>query len=534
MAIRETISVQASKTASCQNTAGEDLRFSLDLNNLAVGGSIVLVASAFGNGLNYLFAITLARFLGVSEFGVYALGLTLFNILSLVAPLGMSTGSLKFVSQQLGLRQDARARSTILAALIIAASSSILFCVSLILSSDLISSHIYRKPELAPVLVLFAAAVPLASLSTVLTSILQAFQTVKYTVLIKYVWEPIGKFAIVGALLAVGFGLRDVLAGILLTLAISVAIGLMAVWRIAGFGLKELGEWHYHDIRSLLLFCLPLTLSSVFGVIAPRSDMLILGYWTEPQEMGIYLAALQTSAIIALVLGSFETAFAPLIARVLALHDTVGLNRVYQSTSRLVFLCATPMFVLIVTLSRELLILFGLQFSTGVTCLIILATGHVINSAASSPNHVLLMDGKSRLVMANTILVGILQMAVTAVLVPLWGMIGAALATAGGLVVITAIRVLQVWRLYGVQPFTWSMMKPLVSGMITAAVILAIKGWIAGMLFPVLVFLSILIYLGTLSLLGLDPADRLILYGMASKLGLQKFIAPLLKLPKNC
>ena len=72
---------------------------------LVVASSAVLFASVFGNGLNYLFGIFLARSLGIDQFGLYALGLSIFSTLAMVVPLGMDTGAIKFISEY-RTRQD--------------------------------------------------------------------------------------------------------------------------------------------------------------------------------------------------------------------------------------------------------------------------------------------------------------------------------------------------------------------------------------------------------------------------------------------
>ena len=66
---------------------------------MVVAGSAVLLASGFGNGLNYLFGIFLARSLGADQFGLYALGFTFFTTLSMVVPLGIDAGAIKFISE---------------------------------------------------------------------------------------------------------------------------------------------------------------------------------------------------------------------------------------------------------------------------------------------------------------------------------------------------------------------------------------------------------------------------------------------------
>ena len=84
-----------------------------------------------------------------------------------------------------------KARETLIAAASIAFGSGLVAAVGLGLLAGPIAATVYRKPELVLSLLLFATAIPLAT-AAVLISTLQAFQTVRYTVLIKYLWEPDG------------------------------------------------------------------------------------------------------------------------------------------------------------------------------------------------------------------------------------------------------------------------------------------------------------------------------------------------------
>jgi hypothetical protein len=84
---------EANGTANCARSLAEK-------TFLFEGGLALFVSSAFGNGLNYLFMIFLAHQLGMDDFGVYALGVTLFNTVILLATAGLDTSAVKFGSQQ--------------------------------------------------------------------------------------------------------------------------------------------------------------------------------------------------------------------------------------------------------------------------------------------------------------------------------------------------------------------------------------------------------------------------------------------------
>ena len=111
--------------------------------------------------------------------------------------------------------------------------------------------------------------------------------------------EPTAKFAFAGVLLWAGFQLLGVLISILLAFAVSAVFSLYAMYRLAFRRSESPLLWNRQEARLLLVYCLPLAISNLFGVAAPRSDFLILGYWATTKEVGIYLAAVQTAASFA-------------------------------------------------------------------------------------------------------------------------------------------------------------------------------------------------------------------------------------------
>ena len=278
------------------------------------GGLALLVSSAVGNGLNYLFMMFLARQLGMEDFGLYALGLTIFNILVFIVIAGVDTGTIKFVSEYLAQGQPEAARQALMTALSVVSGLGVIAALVLLLVADPLFGQLYGKPGLTTVLMWFALTLPFAIVGNLLLSGLQAFQIVRYTALIKYLWEPIGKWMLAGLALYAGFGLPGVLGSILLTFAVSTLLLLWAAQvRLGGLSSQRFGVVHRDDVQRFTAYCLPLLVSNIFGIIAPRADVMILGYWVTMQDVGTYLVAFQTAAIPALVLGAFDIAFPPIM-----------------------------------------------------------------------------------------------------------------------------------------------------------------------------------------------------------------------------
>jgi O-antigen/teichoic acid export membrane protein len=337
---------------------------------------------------------------------------------------------------------------------------------------------------------------------------IQARETVRYTVLIRYVWEPVGKMCLVSLALWAGWRLAGVLCMLVVVSGGTLALGLWAVRRVWRIGLHELGLDHTEGIRDLVSFCLPLSVGNLFGALASRTDLLVLGYWVPMEQVGQYQAAFQTSAVLALVLGAFDVAFAPMIGRTLARPDRAGLTELYQSACRLSAILTVPLGMLLIIFSEEILGLFGPAFAVGSTCLIVLVVGQILNSGVGEANTVLLMGGHSRIVMRNAVFFGIALIAALLLVAPIWGAAGTALAVAGTLGAVGLTRVCQVARLYGVWPPVKELCKPIGAGALTTAGVLLVKGWLPSAGYPILAAGTCAMYAAVLCWMELHPADR--------------------------
>lgn len=474
---------------------------------IARGGIAVLLASALGNGASYAFGIFAARALGPEDFGLYALGLTIFNMLTLTMVLGLDTAMLRFIPQDLIEEGGRRVKSTILTAGCIAVGAGIVAGAGLALLSQLIAS-VYQKPDLANVVLWFAVGIPFVTLTTVAISSLQAFQTIRYTIYIKYVWEPAGKFLLAGCLVWAGYQLQGIVLGVVASLVCSTIFALRSIITMAGISIPDLFMLQSRDFRRLLTFSSPLAVGNLLGILAPRSDVMMIGYWVSAKDVGVYLAAFQTAAILILVAAAFDFAVAPLLSQAWARNDQARLQEGYRSVLRLSLTFTTPLFLILVLFGGDILNLFGSEFRAGAAVLAILACGQVFNSATTSANTVLLMSGHSRVVMMNTLVFGLGLIGAAAILIPIWGITGAAVSAAISSVLINIVRVWEVWQFHRIHPFTSGLFKPLLAGGIVATIIYFAYGYVEGGYLVGLGIAGGILYLAVLSVLGIEQDDK--------------------------
>ena len=484
------------------------------LPQLATSSAVILLASAFGNGLNYLFSLYVARALGPADFGLYALGITVFNIVVLFAPLGMETAVMKFVSQQASPDGMASVRKTIASGVGVAAGFGLHLALCLAFSSDLLSRTLFGKPELSPVLLLLALGVPLAAVSTVVLSSMQALGQIRTMALIRNGLEPAGKFLLAAIAVSMGFGLAGVLGALLTVFLISLVISVRYLRRLTDFRFERRIVPGGLEAKALLAFSMPLVISNLFGIVAPRSDMLAIGAYLASQDIAVYAVASQTAAVLALILSAFDTAIMPTIGGLLAKQEVGQLADVSKAAARWAMILSLFVFVQLALFGGDILRLFGPMFESGALCLTILAAGHLVGSAAASSTGIILMSGHSKIIMFNSIGIGVALMASNVVLVPRFGIVGAACGTSLCFAASSLLCAIEAKRFSGVIPYSWRQLKPLCAGVLALALGFLLKSAFAEASFLLLAPIVASVYVGMLVAFGLEARDYAVLVQM--------------------
>ena len=147
----------------------------------------------------------------------------------------------------------------------------------------------------------------------------------------------------------------------------------------------------------------------------------------------------------------------------------------------------------------------------------IILAGVGFKRRGGSPNNLLLMSGHTRLVMWNTIGIGILSLCVFAFTIPHWGVMGAALGAAVTQVLGVGVRIVQVWRMHRIQPFTTTLTKPILAGLGTILCALSVKPSVPLILLPGLGCMMAFLYVALLLALKLNAQDRQVLGVLMSK-----------------
>lgn len=487
-------------------TAPINAASSSPLNRVASGSVLIFTSMFFGLGLNYVYSISLARMLDAEIFGLYTLGLAAFNVLSVVSVAGLDRAILRFIPAE----NTGNSSSSIgHIAKHIAGMSLVIGCVvGLVLFgfAPSLSSKVFGRPELTSVLGAFSLAIPLFALSTVLLSTLQALQDNRWRSFVKYGCEPVIKFSITVAFVGLGWGISGALAGFIISLFLTVVLAYVPIRHYVASDCSSFESREFY--KSVFRFTAPLLGALIIASLANRSDVFLLGYWLQPEQIGFYSAAFQTASIIALILGSFDSVATPLISRAIASGHKADLELLLQSVLRWSVTISLPAVLILVLFPAEVLSIFGDKFSQASHCLVVLAASQIISAVSGSSNTALVLGGYSRIVLWNSIWLGLIQIGLNVLLVPSYGITGAAIGTALALALVSLVRLYECTLLLKVKVIQRDLWKPAVAAVITFWLGALLKHSGISVSWWIIAAASAFLYLLIVALFGLRKEDR--------------------------
>ncbi len=473
---------------------------------LGIGGKLFFVVIRFG------IVIVITRTIGAEKYGIYVLVMTVITFVEAIALLGLQPAMIKFVSQYKTLNDIDALRGAVNFAVKATLVTSAVLAVAVFLLKEPLSSTVFHKPEMAPVLAVMALGVPFTSIMLVMLSALQGIKLVKHKILVQQLLMPV--FRLLSILIAffLGYHLLGVAWAWVLTaiFGFMVAITMLAK-RIGGISIMSSKV----ERKKILSFSLPLLLSQLLYQNINTFSILIIGIFLPAAQAGVFGIARRTIPFVIMPLLSFNAIFSPVVSDLFTSGQMDELRSIYKTCSRWVLTLTLPVAILMFFFSKDIALVFGRGFSESGEILVILLIGQMVTVGTGSTALLLSMTGKPLYNLFNTGMLCAFNVALTLFLISRYGIIGAAWAQTISITLVQLLQMAEVWYLYRIQPYKVDHVKPLLAGGFSFLILLVLKGHIAlsnhvaGM--ALLSAVALLGYVLFLLFTGLAADDRVIL-----------------------
>lgn len=457
------------------------------VRRLARGGMINLAGSLWSALAQFLLVSVVARRTDETTTGAFFVVISVVVLVAAVPNLGAGTGLIYFLSRHRENADWSRVRPTIRHGLWPVAIGSLLCAVILVALAGPVATVIgLASVEGAPTAIRVSACAVVATTMTVaITSALRGLGNIRATVIHYQVLQPTLQLAL--AALAASSGLVALVAGWSLpTVVAAVACAVvLARWLHDRRADLSAGSAAGRALRSeagreVWGYSAPLAVVSLLKMVIQRIDVVLLSALRSPAEVALYVAASRYLVLGQVVNRAMNWTVQPRIARSLAAGDRDSARRSYAAVTAWLILASWPISLGCLIFPGALLeIVGGPSYRAATGAILILSAAMLVAAACGNVESVLAMAGRSRVNLVLTLGSTALNIGLLIILIPLYGLLGAAVAWAASVVISNALPLVLAWRMERLHPLgrpaTTAMLVSLVS---TAAVGSVIRLWL--------------------------------------------------------
>ncbi|AKB17645.1 MULTISPECIES: flippase [unclassified Methanosarcina] len=497
---------------------------SKSLTNVAQSAIIIFIGMIINLALGFLGRIIFIRFTTQSEYGIYSLAFTLMSVFVTISTLGLYDGTTRYIAKFRAKDQSEYVQDTVVSSIVIALISSILISVIAYLGSDYISVNIYNSPELSPVFKMLLIAVPLSVLISIFISIFRGFGESKIKICLNEILRPVTYLLFLASVVFLRLPFHNMVFVYVISILITFLAFIIYFIKKPPFKLKWNKLRINHVTKELLIYSMPLLAVSILLTIMSWTDTLMLGYFKTPEVVGMYSAAYTIASLLSVVINSVGFLYVPIISQLYSKNQIEELGVINATSTKWSFMFTLPMFFLFFLYPDFILDLFyDSRYIEASTVFQVLVLGFITNAYFGLNYHTLMSIGKSYFLMNCTLMSAILNILLNLILIPSFGMVGAAIASALSFAVVEIYMTVKLYHFLNIHPFTNIYLRFTILSVLLAVIFYFVKSLFITTFWAVAISYSIFLLIYVISILytkSLDRDDIKILVEIGKKSGI--------------
>lgn len=463
---------------------------------IAKNAGFLFLMRGTGFVLSFVLVMAIGRILGREGLGVYTLATAFLQVFVLIPNFGLDTLAIRDVA-----RDRRRAGSYFAEMMGAKLALTLPACLLMLGAVELL----HYPPETTTAIRLLCLALLADPLAEAAAAVYQGFERMEFMTMASGGM----KIVVTGvslALLARGAGVVDVLV---VQVAGSFAVIPVHLLLLRRLSLRIPQRPSRAGMMTLLHEAYPLFLTNLVGLLYFRMDVVMLSKLRDEAEVGLYGAAYSVLRALVMIPSIFVTAIYPVLSRLYG-NDGASLRRLCDTAFRYQLAVGLPLVAGLSTLAPETMhLVYGDDFAPSGPALRILIWTLFFFFTNTLLGYMLFTAGKQRSFLSIKLIALAVNGVANAILIPRYGIQGAAAATVGTTFVSFALHHrLVTQHLYRVN-FPKILWRPVVASAVMALAVHLARDWPIGAVIPAGAALYAFVALVLLRILG--PDDREIL-----------------------
>ncbi|MCH7827422.1 MAG: oligosaccharide flippase family protein [Bacteroidetes bacterium] len=251
---------------------------------------------------------------------------------------------------------------------------------------------------------------------------------------------------------------------LLLILAHFIASFLLLVYikRFDNFSLRpDFSIFKSDKFKNILNYGFFTVLGGIGYVLATKIDIIMLAAYKGLKQTAIYTIAIFIATLMEIPKKSLNKSVTSALSFAIKNDDKDIIETLYKKTSINLFIFGSILFIVLWTNINDLFLIMprGEIYQAGKIVLFIFLTGRLLDLLSGINSEIILYSKYYRYTILFTLLLGLLTIATNIIFIPIYGILGAAIATFLSLFVFIIARIIFVWIKFQMHPFNLNTLK---------------------------------------------------------------------------
>lgn len=434
-----------------------------NLIELLKGSFIALVFKAIGIVLGVVFTWVVAQYYGAEGVGLYIAFWSILMIVSVLAKLGFDTAIVKFIAAFCIKKQLAFIKQIYKKVNVWIIISSCLLAAIVIVFSKSLAILFFDSETYQYLIVLLAILILPFSLIAINAEAMKGLKNITAFSFFQNASILLLAIAFIFIFSIYRSEKTDVIYAIALAIIVLLPLSLI-VWkkllkRKKKVFASENDQSFPFTNKQIFKISIPMLLGNSLFLLMNWTDALMLGAMRNLSELGVYNTALKIAALSSAVLVAVNSIAMPKYAELYAENNNERLKRFVKQTSLLILVLTAPIVLSIFLFPEQLLMFFGEEFVEGKIALLVLCFAQFFSAISGSTIHLLNMSGSEKIAQNILLFSAVLNLLLNYILIPIYGILGAAVATASVTVLWNILAVIYIYKKLGFLTYPVNLKK---------------------------------------------------------------------------
>lgn len=398
----------------------------------------------------FVFLPIYLRYLSPTEYGIVTSMHVLNGVLVIIFTLALNRSLYRIFYDYTSQSDRQKLIGTVFVSILIIALSQLL----IILTLNRVFNKIYPEISFFPYYLYSLFAVFLISLQTIPQAILQIKEQAKTFISLSLMLFFLKSGLVLFFLIfmkeeAVGYLKADVLSELVIVPIYYYFI--RKDFRIA---------WNYKIFLNVLTFSLPILPNVLSAWVLGLSDRIFISKYFTTADVGIYSLGYQVAGLVLVFTTAFKTAYDPYFFKIANTREKADAVKIlYKTNSVFLIILIIISFGLAFFAREGIMIFFTEAYYPSIQIVPIISLGYLFSQNSALLNTMVYQEKKTRVVMYITLISAALNITLNLILIPVWGILGAAFVALISFFIVFILSYLLAKKYFFI-PYNWGQLVP--------------------------------------------------------------------------